>query len=632
MGTVSDSQGGGDTLDFWAHDSDYLEPHAGNHGDATDPFDGGRFRRFSSVTNPAAVSSDDVNDVTIEQISGNADRMSFVVRNNPPDVELSDVTPLGPRVTAGTPMAIIFHLTNVGGTPANGLRAALMTDDEIVEILHPDLELFPLAAGRRTLGPVGPDGFPQIRFPSDLEEEHTVSLRLVIFAETTEILRASFSVTGVPAHQLVMSVSTEESVPLAGVRVSLFNDTAADEVFFDKFASTDSLGIAEFHVPAGSDGIQAAADAQSSWGSERIFAIGVFSAETHVVLRAADNVQSVFARSDDQGAYSTRVAAGSYQVTSQPVGGRAAPQNHGDIEIDGDTTLDIQLKPGLNLTVHVVDEEGNPVVGAQVSARPATESISTVWAFTARDRGARLEVQPGDIVVTVVDVPAPFVQPREETAVTVVSDTSLTVTIPRGAYVTARLVDESGQEFQIPSSRFFVQIEFNGELGHASESFQPGTSAVALGLPPGSHSARVDVYSSAGTDLGFPSQGLGTVEISGDTTLTFTVQSGVALTGRLIGFSGGSNSTVFFNSPQSSTSASVASEGTFVVRLVPDEYSVNVSYCCDDFPPPSQSLRPIEIQGDDCLAVIGQRRRRGSRHRHRWRTSLRVVAACQCQQ
>ena len=216
MGTVSDSQGDGDTLDFWAHDSDYLERHAGNHGDATDPFDGGRFRRFSSVTNPAAVSSDDVNDVTIEQISGNADRMSFVVRNNPPDVELSDVTPLSPRVTAGTPMAIIFHLTNVGGTPANGLRAALITDDEIVEILHPDLELFPLAAARRTLGPVGPDGFPQIRFPSDLEEEHTVSLRLVIFAETTEILRASFSVTGVPAHQLVVSVSTEESVPLAG--------------------------------------------------------------------------------------------------------------------------------------------------------------------------------------------------------------------------------------------------------------------------------------------------------------------------------------------------------------------------------------------------------------------------------
>ena len=44
---------GRDHLDFWARDAAYSSMHNGNEGDATDPFDGVRFRRFAWDTNPA---------------------------------------------------------------------------------------------------------------------------------------------------------------------------------------------------------------------------------------------------------------------------------------------------------------------------------------------------------------------------------------------------------------------------------------------------------------------------------------------------------------------------------------------------------------------------------------------------
>ena len=44
---------GSDNLDFWAHDEDYRQTHHGNSGDATDLFDGVRFRRLDLDSNPS---------------------------------------------------------------------------------------------------------------------------------------------------------------------------------------------------------------------------------------------------------------------------------------------------------------------------------------------------------------------------------------------------------------------------------------------------------------------------------------------------------------------------------------------------------------------------------------------------
>ena len=53
-GRVSEPQFGRDNLDYWAHDGAYQRRHAGNLGDATDLFDGVRYRDFSVLSNPAA--------------------------------------------------------------------------------------------------------------------------------------------------------------------------------------------------------------------------------------------------------------------------------------------------------------------------------------------------------------------------------------------------------------------------------------------------------------------------------------------------------------------------------------------------------------------------------------------------
>ena len=53
-GSQPDPTAGGDNLDHYARDSAYNDAHGGNQGDATDPFDGSRFRRFAHDTNPAA--------------------------------------------------------------------------------------------------------------------------------------------------------------------------------------------------------------------------------------------------------------------------------------------------------------------------------------------------------------------------------------------------------------------------------------------------------------------------------------------------------------------------------------------------------------------------------------------------
>ncbi|MBN1293062.1 MAG: T9SS type A sorting domain-containing protein [Candidatus Latescibacteria bacterium] len=52
LGERPDPLKGGDNLDFWAHNYSYTQVHNGNQGDATDVFDGVKYRSFGSETNP----------------------------------------------------------------------------------------------------------------------------------------------------------------------------------------------------------------------------------------------------------------------------------------------------------------------------------------------------------------------------------------------------------------------------------------------------------------------------------------------------------------------------------------------------------------------------------------------------
>ena len=67
LGTQPSASLGADNLDFWSLDADYNESHAGNLGDATDPYDGVRFTELSPLTNPA------LNGVNVNRIRPTAD-------------------------------------------------------------------------------------------------------------------------------------------------------------------------------------------------------------------------------------------------------------------------------------------------------------------------------------------------------------------------------------------------------------------------------------------------------------------------------------------------------------------------------------------------------------------------------
>ncbi|MBT6628653.1 MAG: T9SS type A sorting domain-containing protein, partial [Gemmatimonadetes bacterium] len=628
IGAVSDSQRGEDNLDFWAHDVDYLQRHVGNHGDATDPFDGSRFRRFTSATNPAAVSSDGVNDITIDQISGDADRMSFVVRNNPPDLELSDVAPRGPRVTAGTPMEITFHLTNVGGTPANDLRAVLMTDDETAEILNPDLELFPLAAGRRSLGPGGPDGFPKIRFPSDLTEDHTATIELVILANGLEVARTSMQITGVPGHRFVVAVTDDEQSPLPGVRVSLDSPVGVQSLFFEHLVLTDSVGVAEFYVPTGTYNVEVQPDGDSPWAREQVGVIRIVDehhidvslsrtyelsgvvrnaegqpVDTHYLILWRNDGGNRFGTSlatDNEGRYITRLAAGTYEINTRALSGGSAVQIHGLVEISGDTQFDLELEAGVRVTVEVIDEQGNSIDRVGLFARLASELNTSANARTRGGAGAQFELPRGSYEVLFYDVPAPFVVPQQNATLDVSGDTTIVVTLQSGALVKVQLTDDDGRLIQAPpNSDGSISIALFNESGFHSTNMETQSTEVELGVLPGTYAVQLNAFSSGGADLGFPQQQLDSVSIGSDTTLTLSVDPGVLVDGRILGYQGGTNSfdRISFASSVGSASSRLDADGSFLARVFPGEYTAQVSFNGDGSGP-SQTLGLINVRTD----------------------------------
>ena len=83
LGTRPSASLGGDNLDFWSLDAEYNKGHAGNLGDATDPYDGVRFTELSPLTNPA------LNRVNVNRIRRTADGFAA-------DLTLEDPRRAGP--------------------------------------------------------------------------------------------------------------------------------------------------------------------------------------------------------------------------------------------------------------------------------------------------------------------------------------------------------------------------------------------------------------------------------------------------------------------------------------------------------------------------------------------------------
>ena len=64
IGQTADPFSGRDNLDFWAHDASYARARGGNLGDASDLFDGVRYRRLAIGTNPSTLATPTLSQAT----------------------------------------------------------------------------------------------------------------------------------------------------------------------------------------------------------------------------------------------------------------------------------------------------------------------------------------------------------------------------------------------------------------------------------------------------------------------------------------------------------------------------------------------------------------------------------------
>jgi immune inhibitor A len=209
-GRQPDSEYGEDNLDFWAHDVAYAQTHGGNLGDATDPFDGVRFREFTPQTNPDSYSNDWRRSIEITGIHQEGEGMVFQVRTEPLLITVDRLYPQ--PLVAGQEEEVQFQLTNRGGVPAADLKAVLGTQDTLVEILQAETRFRDLGVDRNSsAGPLG-SGYPKIRFRDQFFGRHEAELYLDISSGGALVNRVSFPMVAVSPRQRVQRISVIDTL------------------------------------------------------------------------------------------------------------------------------------------------------------------------------------------------------------------------------------------------------------------------------------------------------------------------------------------------------------------------------------------------------------------------------------
>ena len=633
-GSVPQPHAGGDNLDFWAHDVAYAAAHGGNLGDRTDPFDGVTYSSFTPETNPPATSRDGEHSIHLEDITLIGDMLRAQVKMSAPAVELTDLRPQSERVAAGEAVAITFHLTNTGASPATGLRAELRTSDELLEIVDSYLDLSPLRPGDRSIGSsVSPRGFPRARFPAGLDRLHAATVELTVHGPGGQLAGGTAVVTGVPSHRVSATVVDSGGHPLPGMTVRLAEPwNARTEVYFDGTTETDSSGLAIFHVPTGSYRLGAEPAQASRWGDVELADLWI-DGDTEVELSLpitftlTGTIRDVrgtpvnghyvrlvstatggtwrYTWTNLEGRYSVKLPVGEYEVTTRSVisGVTIPEQTHGRIEVTGDMELDIALEDGVDVTVDVVDESGAPINGIQIFYyRSGGTSLGSVaYSVTRAGEGATEEVMPGSYELSIDRVPAPYILPRERTPVTALTDTMVTVALRRGVSLELSLVDEAGQgiETQDYGSVYLTSLDDGTTY---STQLSPGPAEATVGVLPGKYQAYVYMYSPSSADSPrVPSQSLGVVEVKGDTAMVLLASSGVLVSGQLqgrLGKVGTYSSLSLVSESGSSASARLRADGSFSARLTPGQYTVRAYFNAGEMAPPSQSLGTFTVTAD----------------------------------
>ncbi|MEW6751507.1 MAG: immune inhibitor A domain-containing protein [Candidatus Latescibacterota bacterium] len=199
-GTV-DPVSGGDNLDFWAHDAAYAAAHAGNLGDATDPFDGVRWSAFTPRTNPAALSLDGELGARVEEIRIADGAVSAHLQAPPARLAIHELALLDAHgdslLVPGEEVQTRFTVAHQAGAAASRVRVRLWSDDPYVEIPEPELELGDLGMGHVAVQHGGRS--LAFRFRGGFAGTHAARLHLDLYDGERLAGRHDFTAVGLSA-------------------------------------------------------------------------------------------------------------------------------------------------------------------------------------------------------------------------------------------------------------------------------------------------------------------------------------------------------------------------------------------------------------------------------------------------
>ena len=545
-GVSADPKGGEDNLDFWAHDATYRDAHGGNLGDATDPFDGVRYRAFTDQTNPTSLSQAGLARVHLEKIRLRNGVATAEVMVQAPDLELTSVAPGAYGVVAGGAVPVPYAAANRGGLPITDLVLRLRSDDPLVEIVDEEMALADLDLGQEAAGNwLSAAGFPRVRIRPGFKGEHSTSIILEASALGQVLDVVVIDLLAIPGYRVSGVVRDEEGPSLEGVPVEAARQTGSGPrvtAYYRERVTTDSEGRYELYVPEGVYSVSARPAASTGYAGGiqtplsvatdvsldlRVAKYGLVRGQVWdpagapvpllgIMATARDRAYSDFDRSGADGAYRLRLVPGIYSIeTSSWRLPRGIPrQGLAEIEVTGGMVLDLYPQTRATLTLQVVDEEGKGVPDIQLTLAGDPED-APLSALTGEDGRGVLQVLSDAYSMGVGQVPLPYL-PTLSTRLDVVSDTTIQVILRLGALVSGRLLDEAGMGAGSGGGALeFVLVDAGTAISHhapvADESF-------AVGLAPGLYHVSYQ-----GDDL-HPTQDLGMLQVSQDLQVDFVLR------------------------------------------------------------------------------------------------------------
>ena len=204
LGRTPDPLGGGDNLDFWAHDDDYAASHGGNLGDATDVFGPGGRTQFTAATNPSSADREGRSTCYITSIELTERGVEAQVEIDGPRIEFEGLRVQDQTgdslLVAGEEALLLFDPVNHGGLPARGVILTLESVDGLLTVTPERHELPDLLPDVHHLGGAF-ETPPRIVVSTDFASAQVAQLRLTALAGGDTLGRQDLRIPVISARQ-----------------------------------------------------------------------------------------------------------------------------------------------------------------------------------------------------------------------------------------------------------------------------------------------------------------------------------------------------------------------------------------------------------------------------------------------